>query len=483
MTPGGKKARVVDLFCGAGGLSLGFHAAGCAIQKMVDFDSAAAITAEHNFQGLLEENTSVLGGPQEGDLDQMDPSELFPRGELDLLLGGPPCQAFSLAGRAKLNHLRGNFADDPRNSLYKRFLSALKSCQPRSFVMENVAGMMSVKGVNLAEGIAAELSHCGYRVGYNVLNAVRYGVPQFRERIFFIGYRNDLGIAPSLPPAPCSARTIRTTDIPSGYGSSGLDGTGLLPGMIEESLRIDPPALNNPGPAITVSEALDDLPKLVDHLDGQYRRGSRDFRIPMDYPMKAHSGFAELMRSGWPGFNAGYSIDDHCVRRTPRDYETFRRMNHGDRYPQAIRIAKDRFQEELLRRGSTAPHPESEEFAVLEAKFVPPYGRKDDYQQHPDRWRKLYPEEPSWTLPAHLSKDSYSHIHHDHDQARMISVREAARLQSFPDGFKFKGNLGDCFRQIGNAVPPLLSWHIGAHILEALGMELTPAPNFHDRVC
>jgi len=65
----------------------------------------------------------------------------------------------------------------------------------------------------------------------------------------------------------------------------------------------------------------------------------------------------------------------------------------------------------------------------------------------------------------------------------MISVREAARLQSFPDGFKFKGNLGDCFRQIGNAVPPLLSWHIGAHILEALGMEFTPAPNFHDRVC
>ena len=74
-----------------------------------------------------------------------------------------------------------------------------------------------------------------------------------------------------------------------------------------------------------------------------------------------------------------------------------------------------------------------------------------------DKWRKLVPDEPSWTITAHLAKDSYSHIHYDSEQARALSVREAARLQSFPDGFKFAGNMGDCFRQIGNAVPPVLA--------------------------
>lgn len=78
-------------------------------------------------------------------------------------------------------------------------------------------------------------------------------------------------------------------------------------------------------------------------------------------------------------------------------------------------------------------------------------------------------ELPSWTIPAHLSKDAYSHIHHDSDQARAISVREAARLQSFLDSFRFVGNMGDCYRQIGNAVPPLVSWAIAQVLMESLG--------------
>lgn len=88
-----------------------------------------------------------------------------------------------------------------------------------------------------------------------------------------------------------------------------------------------------------------------------------------------------------------------------------------------------------------------------------------------DKWRKLVPDAPSWTVPAHLAKDSYSHIHYDGEQARSISVREAARLQSFPDTFRFSGNLGECFKQIGNAVPSLLSWAIAERLLETLGVD------------
>jgi DNA (cytosine-5)-methyltransferase 1 len=173
----------------------------------------------------------------------------------------------------------------------------------------------------------------------------------------------------------------------------------------------------------------------------------------------------------WPGLIAGSTVDDHATRRTKRDYELFRRMQPGHRYPDAIELAHQRevklFEKELeqLDCQGRAPSPGSDEWKKLRARFVPPY----DPAKFLDRWRKLIPDQPSWTVPAHLGKDSYSHIHHDSDQARMITPREAARLQSFPDAFVFLGNLGDCFRQIGNAVPPLLARAIASSILPLIG--------------
>src|SRR5207248_9416298 len=114
-----------------------------------------------------------------------------------------------------------------------------------------------------------------------------------------------------------------------------------------------------------------------------------------------------------------------------------------------------------------APAPASKAWKDLREEYVPPYNR-EEFQ---DKWGKLWPDRPSWTVPAHLAKDSYSHIHPDSAQARMISVREAARLQSFPAGFSFCGNMGDCFRQIGNAVPPLLAWAIADRLLQVLGLQ------------
>lgn len=177
----------------------------------------------------------------------------------------------------------------------------------------------------------------------------------------------------------------------------------------------------------------------------------------------------------WPGLPTPRSTRDHAVRRTPRDYETFRRMKPGDRYPQALEIANQRFAEEMSRLAAAAPSPGSHDYLVLRDRFVPPYPP----EIFVDKWRKLVGNLPSWTVPAHLAKDTYSHIHYDDVQARSISVREAARLQSFPDAFAFEGNMGDCFRQIGNAVPPVLAWVVGATVLRELGRPAVEPPLVH----
>jgi DNA (cytosine-5)-methyltransferase 1 len=149
-------------------------------------------------------------------------------------------------------------------------------------------------------------------------------------------------------------------------------------------------------------------------------------------------------------------------------------MNVGDRYPAALAISKARFHDALeqLATQGKAPMPDSPEHRALERRFVPPYPEAIFM----DKWRKLRPDQPAWTVPAHLSKDAYSHIHYDSDQARAISIREAARLQSFPDAFRFKGNMGERFRQVGNAVPPLVAWAIASTLLQSLGLDGSPHP-------
>jgi len=419
--------RVVDLFAGAGGLSLGFQAAGCEIVAAIDIDAVAGETFRRNLAPLQPGHAPLMLAGEECSLADVEFLRRLDIASPDILIGGPPCQAFSRLGRGKLDSLsEEGFEGDPRNELYRGFLAMLSHWRPRAVVMENVPGMLSVKGVNHADRVARELAGAGYRVGYAVLNAVWYGVPQFRERLFFLGYRENLGINPVAPPG-----THRAT-LPEGYrrpqgeqqrtlfeGPAWQDHEGELP------VRFIP----NPRPAVTVGDALGDLPHLTEHLAGTgLPRG--DFRQLSGYRCPPGTEYARLMR-GWPGFPTPSGVVDHVVRRTPRDYETFRRMKPGARYPEAYRIAWERFEEELARlRGSgLAPAEGSEAWVALRDRFVPPYPATT----FEDKWRKLIAEQPSWTIPAHLAKDSYSHIHHDSDQARMISVREAARIQSFPD--------------------------------------------------
>ncbi|OAI41703.1 hypothetical protein AYO40_02605 [Planctomycetaceae bacterium SCGC AG-212-D15] len=454
--------RVVDLFSGAGGLALGFQAVGCEIQAAVDLDDVAGQTFRRNFDILQpESHPRVLAGP-DFDMDRLDPNEITDRPP-DILIGAPPCQGFSRLGRGKLDSLSDEgFAGDPRNALYRRFLEAAELWRPLAVVMENVPGMLSVRGVNYADIVVGELAGLGYRVGYAHLNAAWYGVPQLRERLFFLGLRSDLQKPPI---APTTTHVAPTSE---GYLPPFRAKAPVLPFGGDWTLdegQLVVPASEHMLPAITVSEALDDLVPLTAHLAGNpMPRG--DFRSPLPYRCEPHSPYARLMRA-WPGFLHSTQVVDHVVRRTPRDYETFRLMKHGDRYPEASRIADQRFENALSQLAAQGkPVTEgSEEWDELRVRFIPPYDREDFHE----KWGKLYPDRPSWTVPAHLAKDSYSHIHHDSAQARMISIREAARLQSFPDGFGFCGNMGDCFRQIGNAVPPLLAWHIADVLLKSLG--------------
>jgi DNA (cytosine-5)-methyltransferase 1 len=483
---------VVDLFSGAGGMSLGFHAAGCRILAGIDADDVANTTFQENFKRLQPGDVPFIPRPGEGDLLEFDLGDIPGGSDVDILIGGPPCQGFSRIGRAKLDSLQvqgyraEGFEADPRNELYKVFLAAVRLWKPRALVMENVPGMRSVRGENVADEVGADLAESGYRVGYAILNSVWYGAPQFRERLFFVGIRGDLGVGPVMPPA-----THRAVAIPPGYSSTFVprgpsELMGYLPILMHFELTVSHDGAQLP--ATSVYEAINDLPRLDDHLrDGHLPRG--DFRRLMNYGQAPHSPYSHLMRA-WPGLDRPVSVVDHVIRRTRRDYETFGQMEPGDRYPQAIAIATTRVRQKFAKlldeaksvaefeflhrlsrefddvRGRGVPFKKwSPDLMAFAKEIFPPY--TDD--KFMDKWRKLNGGEPSWTVTAHLGRDSYSHIHYDGTQKRAISVREAARLQSFPDAFSFSGNMGDCYRQIGNAVPPLLAWAVADTLLRQLG--------------
>lgn len=463
-----RSATVVDLFSGAGGFSLGFRAAGARILAAVDASEPAGRTFLHNFAHLQRRQPPRVFLGDEGNLEDLDLERVAPQAAgPDILVGGPPCQGFSRIGRAKLASLAEDpDADDPRNELYSRFVEAARFWRPRAIVMENVPGMLSVRGTNVAELVAGDLASCGYRMGYALLNAAWYGVPQFRERLFFIGVRDDLGVIPS---APVPTHQV---ELPSGYQRPPEAIT--LSFAFMPHFRIEVPLARAQLLATTTSAAIGDLPPIVDHLSGAKQSGRvDDFRFMRQYDGPPISGYARLMRD-WPGLHAPPGIRDHVIRRTPRDFETFRRMQPDDRYPEALRIARERFREELARRAreGTAPEEGSVAYRELHRSIVPPYPE----EKFVDKWRKLSADRPSWTVPAHLSRDAYSHIHYESEQARAISVREAARLQSFPDGFEFSGNMGDCLTQIGNAVPPVLGWAIASHLLGMLGFPRAVCP-------
>lgn len=443
----------VSLFAGAGGMALGLERAGFACVGAAEKDSAAAETFKSNFYARMAEPRILALGPSEGDIQNLDFGGWARRLQevgcprLDVLEGGPPCQSFSRVGRGKLNALRkGGFLSDPRNLLWHHFFEAVRILKPRIFLIENVPGMLHHGGVNVAEAICRAGIAAGYRVRCAVLNAAAFGVPQTRERLFVLGISEELGVTPSFPTGD---RCVVLS--PSHYGSRApRDGLFEDPSLFDGTLLPKNPQLRS----ISVGEAIGDLPRFLDHLKPGYR-AKVPWR-PFRYRLAKPSAYAQDMRL-WLRKESTILID-HVCKATPRDYDTFAAMAPGDKYPDALQIAEGRYlRARVLWQAGHGSRPRRKD-------YVPPY--KDD--AFDDKWHKLIPEEPSWTITAHLAKDTYSHIHYDSKQKRMITIREAARIQSFPDAFAFHGNIGDRFRQIGNAVPPLLAHGIGLHVLTLL---------------
>lgn len=460
----GARPRVVDLFAGCGGISLGFQRAGYDILAAVEIDELAARShAENFFRGADEEVIQHHARPR--DITEVEPEELIQEFGLgavedavDILVGGPPCQAYARVGRAKLREIAEHpqaFKIDPRGNLYLRYLAYVRALKPVALMMENVPDIMHYGGHNVVQEMVETLDAIGYDARYSLINAAFHGVPQMRDRVFLIAYRKELGVRIRFP------RATHHMTLPSGYDGTravALRYVDLLNGSGYMAPDLGDAGLPFP---VTAAQAIGDLPPITLHLEGKLRRGARRFTDLIRYrDTNDISAYAVEMRQ-WPGFESPEGVKDHVIRYLPRDTEIFREMQPGTEYPAAHAVAMRLFEAKAkaagLRKGSAA-------YMELQRKMVPPY-RIDTF---PNRWWKLKADFPVRTLMAHIGKDTYSHIHYDSAQGRTISVREAARLQSFPDGFTFCGTMNPAFRQIGNAVPPLMAKAIAETMRETL---------------
>jgi DNA (cytosine-5)-methyltransferase 1 len=473
----GHPARVLDLFAGCGGMSLGAHLAGCRILGGLELDPKAARSHAHNFHselgpGELESHARPRDITKEDPLDlvrELVPRTRNPQSQIDLLVGGPPCQSFARVGRAKLREIKAHpeaFLHDERSGLYRHYLRFVEALSPIALVVENVPDVLNYGGLNIFDTIAAALRDCGYECAYGLLNAAHYGVPQMRTRCFLVGVHREAATLPTLPPP------THRHHLPVGYrGTKEVALRNLT--LFADSFYVEiPEADSGAPPAVSAQDALGDLPVISEHLRGELKKAARRFDTPVRLPaLRRITSYAEMMRT-WPGFESDGYVYDHVIRYLPRDYKIFARMQPGDQYPEAYALAQ-KMRDAAVRRveseRGTSLSRNSAKYRELTTFFVPPY----DPGKFPNKWRKMEADQPARTLMAHIGKDTYSHIHYDSQQARTISVREAARLQSFPDGFRFCGTMNPAFRQIGNAVPPLLAYAVTAQILDVLNTGCT----------
>ena len=297
---------------------------------------------------------------------------------VDLVIGGPPCQAYSLMGRSV--SLTG-MKDDPRNYLYKLYVKFITRYSPKMFIFENVPGILTAGSGKILEDIIESFSKSGYKVKYQVLNAEDFGVLQNRKRVILIGCKKEFNF---------SYPVFKKKYFPNS----------------------------------SVKFILDDLAKLdIDTEDNRYISKSNDY----------------LVKS---------FIRDSDA---PLTWHVSRYTNKRDRkiYAKAIELwdkSKVRLRYDSLPK-NLVTHKNQKSFL--------------------DRFKVLAPDLPSsHTMIAHIAKDGHYFIHPDIEQCRSISVREAARIQSFPDDYFFEGSRTAAFTQIGNAVPPLMAYYIAGKLEE-----------------
>jgi DNA (cytosine-5)-methyltransferase 1 len=364
-----KDITAIDLFCGAGGLSEGFRRAGIQVLAGQDFDEAAGAT----FASTHNEARFLPGPIQKVSAADLLRATGLKRGEVDVLLGGPPCQGYSV-----YNHQRG--ADDPRAGLFREYLRIVEGLRPKWLVMENVTGITSISGGAIVREIELGMDKLGYRVRMKVLKAEEFGVPQERRRIFFIATRTS---SPIMYPDPTHG-----------------------PGLAD---------------FVTIWDAISDLPLVAN--------GGID--CGLEYASGPRNDYQKMLRG------RKQRITNHEPPRLARVNEE--RMKH------------------IPPGGSWRDLP----FALL------PQGmRRAKRSDHTKRYGRPRKTDLACTILTKCDVHWGAYIHPV--QNRAITVREAARLQSFPDSFVFQGSKTDQYRQVGNAVPPLLGYQVARAVLTAM---------------
>lgn len=407
----------IDLFCGAGGLSQGLDDAGYEVLWGIDHEEKTKPTYEANHDCEMTV----------GDIRETEPPDLgLDSGELDLVAGGPPCPTFSLVGRSKINSLDGqSTTTDERHQLYEDFLRFVDHFEPKAFVMENVEGMLSAEnddGEPVVDIIQEQMSDLGYNIRVQLLDAADFGVPQHRSRLFFIG--NRLGEDnPDMTewethrePKNEDEKQIKYKTDPSELTAENQE---TLHGFTEDE-DISFPYFDKEierKPWNTVADGILDLPPVSPDGDTPPTK-AEEYEIG---PVSEYQDWARDIPedTDWdemPLYN------HECRGHNMRDLTLYKLLGEGVSY-----IIGD--------------IPEEHQ----------PY-RSDIF---PDKLKKQNPTEPSSTIVAHLYKDGNMFIHPR--EARSITVREAARLQSFRDSFEFPVARTHAFKQVGNAVPPLLA--------------------------
>lgn len=346
---------VIDLFSGCGGLSKGFMDAGCDVLLGVDIDQAALTTFERNHPGAIGLNGNLA---EASTFEKM--RELIGGRKVDLIVGGPPCQGFSLTGPR-------NF-DDERNKLYLSYIKAVELFNPKGFIIENVPGMATLYKGEIKNEILRRFKRLGYSIECRVLCAADYGVPQIRKRLVFVAIRKEFGEASF--PVPILK--------PDCYVSS--------------------------------REAIDDLPALETEFGAEIAT----------YSQPPRSMYQKKMRG------ACKVLSNHTATA------------HKDFVKSVI-----------------AQVPEGGNYKDL------PKGVGEHRKFHM-AWTRCDGHKPSRTIDT--GHRNYFHYKYN----RIPTVRESARLQSFPDDFVFMGTRTQQYRQVGNAVPPMLGYALARHIMKLI---------------
>ena len=396
---------LVSLFCGAGGMDLGFKQAGFNIVWANDFDEDATITYKNNLGDHV-----ILG-----DICQID-SEDIPDNP-DVIIGGFPCQGFSIAN-TKRN------MEDERNFLYKEMLRIIKDKQPKVFVAENVKGLLSMEKGKVIEMIVKDFEDLGYDVNYEVLNAADYGVPQTRQRVIIIGNRiGSKNIFPKKTHAlkPKDQQTLTGKELKPYITTEEAIGFLSDVKITNNDIVVEGRQIHNHIASTNVSDKFWGRKHDVNQADiCDYLRGWRDSSEWTTKKIDEHFGYKHTAGHWFRKDNNSGSIPN------PDDWWELKKiLKFDDKYDKQV--------------------TELEEKDIVYEQSL----RITNWDRASDTITATSPE-------IHVNKK------------RRLSARECAILQTFPDDFIFHGSLSSMYRQIGNAVPVLLARRIGESVIEML---------------